>query len=160
MSEQCLSPLITFALLTKIVDTFLAVSFPPWMVKSCTYNSGLSPQLSQEDLAGVFSRGGSRLNLQKYFPRLFTLATPLYTLTSSFAGDLLTFAHSINFLTLVLLNGALFDYMSASGKNHRRQMLNCPINRADLNRNLPFAYDKLVHCHKEVSVTSVCEDMF
>lgn len=54
-------------------------------------------------------------------------------------------------LKTFLLNGALFDYMSASGKNHRRQMLNCPINRADLNRNLPFAYDKLVHCHKEAN---------
>jgi hypothetical protein len=51
---------------------------------------------------------------------------------------------------LVLLEGGCFEYMSAHGANHRKQILNCPLKHVDLNNNLPFLYNKMVHSHFEV----------
>ena len=40
--------------------------------------------------------------------------------------------------------------MSAHGANHRRQILNCPLQHVDLNNNLPFLFNKIVHSYFEV----------
>ncbi|XP_046842664.1 L-fucose kinase-like [Xenia sp. Carnegie-2017] len=48
-------------------------------------------------------------------------------------------------LTTTLLQGAIFDYISSSGENHRRQMLEWPLQRINLPKNFPFFYNRIVH---------------
>ncbi|XP_028392765.1 L-fucose kinase-like [Dendronephthya gigantea] len=54
-------------------------------------------------------------------------------------------------LKTVLLDGACFDYMSAFGANHRRQILDCPLQHVDMNNNLPFQYNRTVHSYFETN---------